>query len=470
MSFKPGILRKLGVYGYGHIEPVIVAALVTAKPLLLIGKAGTAKSLLLNSLSSAMSLVHRHYNASLIAFDDLVGFPYPEEGGKSIRYIETPATVWDAESVLIDEISRCKPEHQNRLFSLVHERRIQGMKIESLKYCWAAMNPCSPDQGVDDYYDGSVPLDQALADRFAFVVEVPDWEDLSAADRKRVANPSGTDSTPGGLQELQDLVKESLSRLGKVRKLYGKQTINYAIAVADTLANDRVRLSPRRVSMLVENLMALTAVCGGTPESKVFRRGLCNSLPNPAWGGQVDESSVAAAHKLAWEHALMDNGAEKWINGLLIDGKIERRVATIVAGAPDPDTASVGIKRLLAIMDPDEVAILALALYPAALEGNVELGTEGLAALSKVAQPILNVSGSAQWRGSGDIANPINGHKCYSECSKVLGKLRGARRERARQLFYHLIVAEHSVGDATQTEKKLNTCVSKVTSRLTRAA
>jgi hypothetical protein len=222
--------------------------------------------------------------------------------------------------------------------------------------------------------------------------------------------------------------------------------------------------------MLVENLMALTAVCGGTPESKVFRRGLCNSLPNPAWGGQVDEPSVAAAHKLAWEHALMDNGAEKWINGLLIDGKIERRVATIMAGAPDPDTASVGIKRLLAIMDPDEVAILALALYPAALEGNVELGTEGLAALSKVAQPILNVSGSAEWRGSGDIANPINGHKCYSECSKVLGKLRGARRERARQLFYHLIVAEHSVGDATQTEKKLNTCVSKVTSRLTRAA
>jgi MoxR-like ATPase len=470
MSFKPGILRKLGVYGYGHIEPVIVAALVTAKPLLLIGKAGTAKSLLLNSLSAAMSLVHRHYNASLIAFDDLVGFPYPEEGGKSIRYIETPATVWDAESVLIDEISRCKPEHQNRLFSLVHERRIQGMKIKSLKYCWAAMNPCSPDQGVDDYYDGSVPLDQALADRFAFVVEVPDWEDLSAADRKRVANPSGTDSTPGGLQELQDLVKESLSRLGKVRKLYGKQTINYAIAVADTLANDRVRLSPRRVSMLAENLMALTAVCGGTPESKVFRRGLGNSLPNPAWGAQVDESSVAAAHKLAWEHALMDNETEKWINGLLLDGKVERRVATIVAGAPDPDTASVGIKRLLAIMDPDEAAILALALYPAALEGHVELGTEGLAALSKVAQPILNVSGSAQWRGGKDITNPIYGHEGFSECSRALGKLRGARKERARQLFYHLIVAGHSVQDATRTEKKLNTCVSKVTSRLTRAA
>ena len=79
----------------------------------------------------ALGLEHRHYNASLIAFDDLVGFPFPDGERASIRYIETPATVWQAESVLIDEISRCKPEHQNRLFSLVHERRIQGIEARA---------------------------------------------------------------------------------------------------------------------------------------------------------------------------------------------------------------------------------------------------------------------------------------------------------------------------------------------------
>ena len=42
-------------------------------------------------------------------------------GGASKRYRGRPATVWGAESVLIDEISRCRPEHQNRLFSLVHD-------------------------------------------------------------------------------------------------------------------------------------------------------------------------------------------------------------------------------------------------------------------------------------------------------------------------------------------------------------
>jgi MoxR-like ATPase len=101
-------LPALGIYGFGEIEPVILAALVTGDPLLLIGASGTGKTYLLNSLSEALNLQHRHYNASLISFDDLVGFPYPGPEGTGVRFLETPATVWGAESVLIDEISRSK--------------------------------------------------------------------------------------------------------------------------------------------------------------------------------------------------------------------------------------------------------------------------------------------------------------------------------------------------------------------------
>ncbi len=92
-------LTSIGVFGYEAIEPVILASLVTADPLLLIGECGTGKTFLLNNLSAALGLVHRHYNASLISFDDLVGFPYPVEDFTQIRYLETPATVWNAESV-----------------------------------------------------------------------------------------------------------------------------------------------------------------------------------------------------------------------------------------------------------------------------------------------------------------------------------------------------------------------------------
>jgi MoxR-like ATPase len=124
-----GRLAALGAYGFEAQEPVILAALASGDPILLIGRSGTGKTFLLNSISEALGLEHRHYNASLISFDDLVGFPYPDEAKASVRFLETPATVWGAESVLIDEISRCKPEHQNRLFSLVHERKIQGLAL-----------------------------------------------------------------------------------------------------------------------------------------------------------------------------------------------------------------------------------------------------------------------------------------------------------------------------------------------------
>ena len=157
-------LDALGVYGFGEVEPIILASLVTEDPLLLIGPSGTGKTFLLNSLSEALGLEHRHYNASLISFDDLVGFPYPDTENGGVKFLETPATVWGAQSVLIDEISRCKPEHQNRLFSLIHERRLQGIQLKNLRYRWAAMNPCNIDQSGFEDYSGSEPLDPALAD------------------------------------------------------------------------------------------------------------------------------------------------------------------------------------------------------------------------------------------------------------------------------------------------------------------
>ena len=142
-----GRLAALGAYGFEAQEPVILAALASGDPILLIGRSGTGKTFLLNSISEALGLEHRHYNASLISFDDLVGFPYPDEAKASVRFLETPATVWGAESVLIDEISRCKPEHQNRLFSLVHERKIQGL---------AAHQAALPLGGDEPVLDGPV--------------------------------------------------------------------------------------------------------------------------------------------------------------------------------------------------------------------------------------------------------------------------------------------------------------------------
>ena len=71
------------------IEPVVLAALIQQDPLLLIGPHGTGKSYLLNRLAAALGLEHRHYNASLLNFDDLVGYPLPNGTG-SLEYVQTP--------------------------------------------------------------------------------------------------------------------------------------------------------------------------------------------------------------------------------------------------------------------------------------------------------------------------------------------------------------------------------------------
>ena len=71
------LCQPLGVFGWNHLEPVILAALASGDPLLVIGRHGTAKSFLLERLAQALQLEYRFYNESLINSDDLVGIPLP---------------------------------------------------------------------------------------------------------------------------------------------------------------------------------------------------------------------------------------------------------------------------------------------------------------------------------------------------------------------------------------------------------
>ena len=173
--------QPLGLEGWNNLDPIILAALAAEEPLLLIGRHGTAKSFLLERLAGALELEFRFYNASLINYDDLVGFPVPEDDNSRLKFIGTPSSIWDAEVVFLDEINRTKPELQNKLFPIIHERRVQGIPLEKLKYRWAAMNPPpgpEEDEENPDAYLGAEPLDPALADRFSFLVPVPAWSDL----------------------------------------------------------------------------------------------------------------------------------------------------------------------------------------------------------------------------------------------------------------------------------------------------
>lgn len=183
------ITEPLGLYGWTKAEPVILAALLSEEPLLIVGPHGCAKSFVLERLAESLGMAFRLYNASLINYDDLVGVPLPDASRTKLEYLASPESIWDAQVVFIDEISRTRPELQNKLFPIIYDRRVQGRPLKRLVYRWAAMNPPPTEEELesdDALYLGSEPLDAALADRFPFIVPVPDWDALSEDDRRRV--------------------------------------------------------------------------------------------------------------------------------------------------------------------------------------------------------------------------------------------------------------------------------------------
>ena len=464
---KTGYLRQLGVYGYDPVEPVIIAALVSGDPLLLVGKAGTGKTFLLNSLSEALRLEHRHYNASLIAFDDLVGFPWPEEHGSGIRYIETPATVWKAESVLIDEINRCKPEHQNRLFSLVHERRIQGLKLEKLRYRWAAMNPPGFDQDGEGY-SGCEPLDAALADRFAFIVNVADWPDLEEADQIAIADPRGEGTISRDQCGLSAFVEEARERLAEKVKAPSPLVLEYARRVASALGQSGLRISPRRVRQLARNLLALESV-SDWPREKLFRLGLEWSLPQRTAVTQPDETVVAAAHRTAWE-AVSAEGEDKWLHNFHLQPDVAKKVSYLLGHCRDADTGTLAVSQFLASASQADRAVFALSLFPALVENAGQVvGDEGLQDLGRAAAEILEVDATLIWRDPN--RRPYHKaaglkydatHRDYPAAAAVLKKLKGKRRERATQLLYHLLAKNAFPAEPAQLEDVFHRCVQHV--------
>ena len=453
-------LARLGVYGFDATEPIILAALVTEDPLLLIGPSGTGKTYLLNSLSEALGLEHRHYNASLISFDDLVGFPYPEADGSGVRFLETPATVWSAESVLIDEISRCKPEHQNRLFALIHERRVQGLPLPKLRWRWAAMNPCSSDQTSAQDYSGSEPLDPALADRFSLFVTAADWSDLNEDERFAVADPSGEGKVSADGGALKAEIQAWRVTFERRLEVCPALVTAYAIAATTALNAAGVRISPRRSRLLARSLLAATIVTGSTRE-RLFRKVLECSLPHTCWGEQPSSEAVAAAHRAAWDSA--SGVSEAWVHTFLSESRLDRKLELLLDNAKTSDMGSQAIAQCLATEPKERAAAFAFALYPAAALGRLPIGSEGVNDLAKVAAPILSVEGEITW--SERLNEKGASHPEIARIAKALAGLKEARAERAKQFFAWCLVEKLQPAAPAKLEGQIQSCVDLLKAR-----
>lgn len=454
-------LPALGVYGFDDFEVAILAALVTEDPLLLIGRSGTGKTYLLNSLSEALALEHRHYNASLISFDDLVGFPFPDQEAGTVRFLETPATVWPAESVLIDEISRCKPEHQNRLFALVHERRIQGIALSNLRFRWAAMNPPSGDQGGDDDYLGSEPLDPALADRFSLFVEAADWDRLNEQERRAIATPAGE----GRIADDGGALLETLTcwRHAFVAQLEHcpSYLLDYVTAVTNHLVVAGIRISPRRTRLLARSLLASEIITADARED-VYLTILRCSLPHKAWGQHPAPEIIQAAHRAAWDTA--QNTQAAWVHAFLSEPSIARKVEILLDRCPSNDAGTQAVAQLLACERRDRATAFAYVTYPAASAGHLPIGAEGVNDLARIAGPILEVDGHLEW-SQAHAKSAIKPAE-LTRVARHLQTLSGSRLSRARQFFYYCLVERIPVEQPEQVEEDIGKAIELIRERV----
>lgn len=302
-------LRALGIVGYDQVEPVVLAALATETPLLLIGPHGTAKSLLLARLAQALGLAWRHYNASLVNYDDLIGYPVPGADG-SLQFVQTPASIWDAEVVFVDELSRARPDMLNRLFPIIHERVVQGMPLPRLRHRWAAMNPPASDRDDTDGYLGSEPLDPALADRFGFVLNVPAWGGLSSADQDAVITSADTPPTPEARAAVIVAIDAIRREIPIVLEYAGPaitEAVREIVRHAGTLG---LALSGRRAAMLYRNIAAVHAArLVHLPSADLVDSSwiaISNSIPQRAQGTSFDATRLLAAHGSVWKTVRLD--------------------------------------------------------------------------------------------------------------------------------------------------------------------
>ncbi|MSR47775.1 MAG: MoxR family ATPase [Planctomycetes bacterium] len=431
--------RPLGIEGWSKIEPILLASLISREPLLLVGLHGTAKSFLLERMAEELCLEFRSYNASLLSFDDLVGIPMPDESGNALRYITTPTAIWDAEAVFIDEINRTRPDLQNKLFPLIHDRRVQGVKLEKLVHRWAAMNPPPQEESgaAGEEYLGAEPLDPALADRFVFLIAVPDWGELVASEREQLLLRQFATHQPL-VSNLVELVDRGERLYAALRAGFPPRLAQYFIAFEGLAASvGERRLSPRRLSMLMRAALAIHAARGAIVEEHnrieedsldgaswhATHHAVLDLRPDPDWEsscflavqhglpviarrGRVDHAALLAAHRQAWTvAALAADDPRRELLG--IAEPVERMMRALKLGArlPAQELAQFLLDGVASITHEARRTAVALAVY-LALERLPETPATLIETLARDVRRVL-VPGERRFQVAATAIGPV---------------------------------------------------------------
>ena len=238
---------KLGIFGWGDIEPVILSAIVADKSLLVIGDHGANKTEACEVISKAVlgdKAIFRHYEVPHLNFDDLLGYPNPKRlaSGK-LEFIKTPISIWGAQAALFDEINKVNPFVQGKLHELIRTRRIMGLDTQ-LKICFSAVNP--PVKYQTSFMD--IPL----ASRF-YCVQVPSFSDFDDTVKTQILNKTESDGYP----KLQRIIVQAKKRLVTDK---GTETDPVILKISQDLKTADIHISGRQARDLKRMFTACKAL------------------------------------------------------------------------------------------------------------------------------------------------------------------------------------------------------------------
>jgi hypothetical protein len=304
------VLTDLKIYGFTRIqETAILASLYLGEPLLFIGPKGVAKTEVVSSLGAALRESSRRkypndstkwfnyqvYDASKLNFEDLVGYPNPNDMRKdppTVTYIPTKSTIWDKQLVAFDEINRCQEDRQSNLFEIIRSRKLHGISTNNY-FIFSTMNP---------YGDaGTLEMSDALVDRHLFYLKVENFSTMPYIDREKVINRLGNIDAVGLRFWNKDIfefdISEKLDDSGKpiinnvladigdtiirimdkakeeylsIHNQYGSKISSLVNNVVSSLSSiystekklkhDEVEISGRRASAMLRGLIAMKAI------------------------------------------------------------------------------------------------------------------------------------------------------------------------------------------------------------------
>lgn len=176
---KEKFLKDIGVIGWEKNSTPLMVSLFTGLPMCLIGDAGLGKTFAAKQVNKYLLATNICViDASKADWEELVG-PYSMKkyNQDEIEYLKTPMSIWNKEFIFVDEITRADTKIQNGLLEVLNEGTLQGMPTD-ISYKWAASNPLS--------YEGTQSLSEALADRFAFVLDIPGVMQMTEQDLREI--------------------------------------------------------------------------------------------------------------------------------------------------------------------------------------------------------------------------------------------------------------------------------------------